>query len=186
MGLSESTVKAIAIGATVVALGAAGVAVYFYATSAGDEPPIRVKGGSIEMDLIHSRKKFEKPNNSNKKEWKISSGSRKRGAYLVYIGLNDPKTCGDQQRLVWSGTTVDFVHENGKKVTFLADSDKQTRITSSEDMDTVQNSNNRKLSYAAAGRIASIVIDGTTVCTITTAAQLNSVLLTEDTDAPEE
>lgn len=185
MSLSESAVKKIAIAATVVALGAAGVALYYryvLATRAGDEPPIRVKGGSIEMDLIrhaNNAHQWHKPNPNDKRKWKISNGHRSTPRYLVYVGANDCSKCTNAEhvvKLVHVGSVVTFVHEDGTEVSFNA-AGNSTEVTSQKDL---TDSSNQKLTYPTAGRIARILVDGTPVCTFENASELDSVMLTQE------
>ena len=141
-----------------------------------DEPPIRVKGGSIEMDVIHDTKQWRKHNNSNRK-WNLSSGTRDSNKYLVYVGTT-AGNCTKCTSSVHVGGVVVFHHNDGTKVTIKSEQ-KHTFVTSTADLDT-PTVGNRKLEYTGAGYISSIEIDGNTVCTFTNSNQLHSVLLTEE------
>ena len=188
MGLSESTVKGIAIAATLAAIAAAGAAVYYYvqATAAGDEPPIRVKGGSIEMDLIHSSKQWRKlnPTGANsRKEWSLSSGARAKDPYLVYLGPKKDFYAKCDKGLVHVGNVVKFVYKgvadaDSATVTFQSNQ-KLTNVTSTADLDT-PTSGKRNLRYDKAGFIKEIWVDSLQVCEFENKDQLDSVLITEE------
>ena len=60
----------------------------------GDEPPIRVKNGSIELHLLSKNKNWSQPNGTNKKKWKPSAGKRdQRGVRRVRGGYGTRRLC---------------------------------------------------------------------------------------------
>jgi hypothetical protein len=150
-----------------------------------DEPPIRVKRGSIIMDVIHDRKQWRKHNNNNR-HWKLSSGKRGKNKYLVYLA----PTLGNHARcpkgFVHQGDVVEFTHTNPVTnvdvvVTFKS-TNKKTSVTSGASLDTPTLSN-RRLQYTDTEKttyISLIKIDGTKVGEFTDKSQLDSVLITEE------
>lgn len=160
-----------------IAVGAAALlgALVWNLILAGDEPPIRVKGGSIEMDIVHNSKQWRQ--HGSKKKWKLSSGGRDKDAYLVYVATT-PNNASKCTKNVITGYEVVFTHNDGKSVAFKSES-KKTFVTSPEDLDTID-ADKRKLAYVKEGYIATIKVDGTAVCTFDREGQLDSVLLTEE------
>lgn len=151
-----------------------------------DEPPIRVKGGSVTMELIHDSKEWRKHNNS-KRNWKLSSGTRGKNSYLVYLAptVGNCATC--PKGLVHVGLVVEFTHTNPvtgtQVVVTFRSTGKKTSVTSvGGDLDT-PTAGNRKLKYTDSepkAHISLITIDKVTVGTFTGRNELESVLITEE------
>lgn len=59
--------------------------------STGDEPPIRVKKGSIEMELLAKAGGVTWTENGNKKNWKLSGGTRANDGYDVFVAADSTK-----------------------------------------------------------------------------------------------
>jgi hypothetical protein len=173
---SKNDAARLALVAAAAALLAGGAVYLLLSKAAGDEPPIVVKGGSIEMYLVHNTTYWEKHNANDKKRWKISSGTRTKNQYLVYLGPKDPAKCTGG--LVRVGDEVKFVHDDNTDVKFKSTGN-HTTVTSTNDLDTASG-NNRKLVYDPAGYIKEIWIDTTKVCEFNETGQLDSVLITEE------
>jgi hypothetical protein len=116
----------------------------------GDEPPIRVRGGSIHVDLQGSPKwKYDEGDDS----WWIPSTGRRNAHYKVRVATNTPAAC--------SGLThpkvksVRFVHSTGNWVNLDASS-RKTRVTSNKEL--YLSSDERQLVLCETGYIQAIKI----------------------------
>jgi hypothetical protein len=160
----------LAIAAGGAALLAALAASYFVAAS-GDEPPIRVKGGSIYLELIHDSKSWRE--DGSKKKWKLSGGTRKSNKLAVYLAPKNPAHC----TTTFAGADyVSFVYSDGVTIELRA-VNKKTKVTSSADLEEV---NEQLLEYPAAGGFIDVIkVDGDEVCNFSEPNQLHGVLITE-------
>lgn len=89
---SSSRMVLVAVGAAALAA----VGAYFLATalSTGDEPPIRVKRGSLELELLASSGAWEPQNEKpDRRRWKVDGYDRKSDDYLLYLAPKDPASC---------------------------------------------------------------------------------------------
>ena len=143
------------------ALGAvAGAAIASTFTSAtlrsGDEPPIRVRHGSMRIQLLHKQqtRKFEKE--GNPKKWKVNGpADRAKEAYLVVVLPDDPTKI-----VVAPANDVVILYSDGKWVHFKA-TGKKTRVTAEEDLQQVTD---QELKYNGfGGYIARVEVDGQAV-----------------------
>ena len=173
MGLSDANVKRIAVGATVAALAATGAAIY-YATRAGDEPPIHVKGGSIYLDIVHNSKYWK--NVSDKKHWKLSGGTREKNEYLVYLAPKNPADC--KAPFERKGNVVKFTHSDGLTVEFKSTGN-HTKVTTSKDLEKHPTDKQRVQYVREGGYVNLVEIDNVVACTFNGTGQLDSVLITE-------
>lgn len=124
----------------------------------GDEPPIRVRGGSMLIDLLtDGSADFEPDDPSDKKKWHIKDQpQRDRNNFLVVVVST---TCNGK---VKSGNKVDIVYSDGQSVEFKSNS-QHTRITALKDLD---HPSGKLLKYEAAGQYVSAVkVDGADLCT---------------------
>src|SRR6476659_3823622 len=78
--------------------GAAGLAVglvlgggLFFVLSPGDEGPIRVKNGSVELHLLNTSRSWAA--DGDNRHWKISRGRRNRDGLEVYVNSGPGASC---------------------------------------------------------------------------------------------
>ena len=122
------------------ALGAmAGVAVAsalkFTSTRSGDEPPIRVRHGSVVLDLLAQTRKFEKTNSGDKKNWKIQ-GEPERGKeeYLIIAMPSSISSTAFPNGIFAVGKHVRIFYKGAHEITISAPG-KKTKIKGDHDFD---------------------------------------------------
>ena len=126
----------------------------------GDEPPIRVRGGTMHLDLLaEGDKDFEKDNAADKKKWHIKdSPNRNRNNFLVVV-VSASANCNGK---VVSANKVDVDYSDGQSVEFKSNSN-HTKITAQKDL---EQEAVRWLKYeAAGGYISAVKVDGQNLCT---------------------
>jgi len=157
-----TTAAALAVGATVVTL--------FLTLAADDEPPIRVKTGSLELYLVSHEKHFQQDGSSQ--NWKISGGSRREDALQVVIAYAGA-TCSSG---VATATQKLVITYSDDKAVTLQSISKKMKIHSDVDLTPDDPANARVLTYAptpTAGFIKSIAIDNRPAqCTFASANDL--------------
>jgi hypothetical protein len=79
----------------------------------GDEPPIRVKNGSIELQLLHRSGEWDIVSVSDKKNWKVK-GEPQRGKelYEVIVAPSNASSCTNGV-VVGTGDTVQLTTTDG-------------------------------------------------------------------------
>lgn len=167
---SETKTDGSSSGATLLtaaAIGGAllGAGLVYFSLSAGDEPPIWVKNGSMEIELLHNSKEWRE--NGNKANWKVSGGTRGKSTYQVLISPSNAANCSGD--LKPATETVTFVYSDAASTTveFKATGN-HTHIKVTPAQDLTQSSDKRTLSLDAGGGgyIAKIQA-GQTSCTFT-------------------
>jgi hypothetical protein len=168
---SSWTDHPVAIAAAAVT-GAAilGVALYFFYDT-GDEPPIRVKNGSLELQLITNNKHWKE--NPDLKHWKISGGHRSKDPLDVTIAVNSGANCALQAT---TGNALTVNYSNGTKIDVHA-TGKKSYVDASADLSL--STDRRLLTYTGEGFISSVVLDGNTMCTFTSKAQLADLIVSD-------
>ena len=98
----------------------------------GDEPPIRVRGGTMHIDLLgDANDDFEPDNPGDKKKWHIKGlPNRDRDGFLVVVVSADPNCNGK----VTSSRKVDVLYTDGQSVEFKSNN-RQTKITAQKDLE---------------------------------------------------
>src|SRR5687768_8194470 len=132
-------------------------------TMTEDEPPIRVRGGSIQIDLLGGGFEFEEDSPKDKKNWKIRRDPpRGRDTYTVaIIRQTDDDKCRSQ---VFSTPRLQFVYSaSDQVVTFTAGN--STRVKSDQPLTQPRN---YRLEYTVGGYIRAIKkgTAGEDVCTL--------------------
>ncbi|HMC76293.1 MAG TPA: hypothetical protein VKH34_04145 [Vicinamibacterales bacterium] len=168
-------------GVTAAALA---IALFFFgAFDTGDEAPIRVRNGSLDMYVASNNQKW-KQRGAGVKEWRISGGGKRANDLLsIAIAVNAGASCSNQAGtgdLLTIGYSV-----NGVVITVHADpaEAKHTMVESNTDLavSIPKDSKGRVLTYETAGYISSITLtkSGTAVtsCTFTRADQLGELLI---------
>lgn len=117
-----------------------------------DEPPIRVRGGSIVIDLLGGGE-FEEHGPRDKKNWKIvGDPPRERSNYTVAI-VSSAETC--PSRIVTDVPKVTVTYSDGQWVQFAA-AGNGTKITTMNAIDHEVPAERRRLRYGAEGYIQNI------------------------------
>jgi hypothetical protein len=120
-----------------------------------DEPPIRVRGGSIHIDLLGGGFEFEEDSQRDKKNWKIKRDPpRGRAEYTVAVYST---VCVKPAFLT---SKLEFVYSGGQVVEFFITGNK-TRIKAAKDLAQPQDD---RLEYGASGYITAITAGGQSVC----------------------
>lgn len=134
-------------------------------TLGGDEAPIRVKSGSIDLDLLTAVQvwePFETGDNADKKNWKISGGTRNRNEYLVVVV---PSNVGGCKPFAAVTRTVEIIHggASGAVNTIqFRSTGNHTTVRSQQDL----KASGRNLNYdPGKGFITEIRTDGEHSCT---------------------
>src|SRR5687768_5657928 len=139
---------------------------------AGDEPPIRVKGGSFHLDLTCGTTIWDEIGNTGK-TWKIKNGSRGKEEYDVSIVSNKKlcsKSAAKGKRVYIEYTTTG----GGVRTVEIKAPGNMTHITASDSLDLVNW--DRSLTWDVAGHISMIDVDGS-VCTFADKTELEHALL---------
>lgn len=115
---------------------------------AGDEAPIKVKNGSLQIELIHSKQKFKDKNTANpKKQFEINSNGGAHGSdeFEVFFAASSSQTGCTVRRAV--GKTVEVVTNsaNENKVIISAPNNK-TQLDAQKDLELDQQTE-RLLTY---------------------------------------
>jgi hypothetical protein len=157
-----------AAGAIAGAVAGAAVARMFQAElRSGDEPPIRVRHGSMLIELLDSTMTKEFAHEGNSKKWKIVRNPpgpdpmRKKDPFDVVLVTKDMTAT-----VVLTGRDVKIEYTSGQKV-HLKSSNQRTKID--PQLDLKHGASRRELVHAADGAIASIKLDGHDIYTNLTA-----------------
>jgi hypothetical protein len=136
---------------------------------AGDEPPIRVRNGSLDLWLVNVSEKWM-PNGAH---WKITGGKRSRDDYKIQVIYNSGAVCtggtAPGTPLEATGAPLEIVYyvdsSTTKKVT-LAVQGKHTQVDSDAPLEILFNG--KLLTYRpGTGYIQSISLSDGNVCTFT-------------------
>ena len=109
-----ATAAAVALG---IVIGAGAVIGYFTIMAAGDEPPIRVRNGSVHLEVLHSTRHWIRAGDV----WKISQGTRLADSYWLYLAPTNPAECkaakanGNRLKFILSDGTELLVESKNKK-----------------------------------------------------------------------
>jgi hypothetical protein len=168
---SENPVAtAVAIGLGIV-IGAGAVIGYDFIRAAGDEPPIRVRNGSIELEVLHKRRQWKEVG-SGGTHWKINRGERNSSSYWIYLAPTNTAHCNAAKA---NGGVIRFILSDDAWVQVESHNNK-TEVTSNKAL--TRSSDGKTLSYGnGALYIKAIRLDGTDRCTFAAKdADLHSVL----------
>jgi hypothetical protein len=133
----------------------------------GDEAPIRVKGGSIHLELLGGTQTWQKLG-SDEKHWK-TGGRRDHADYILTFDAS-PGTCN-----VTAGrkTTVRVTYSDNHWIEFTAQGN-HTRVESDVDLSTTPDK--KTLSYVVgSGYISAISTDGNLVCAFGSAGEFKKL-----------
>jgi hypothetical protein len=161
---------ALAIGLGIV-IGAGAVIGYDFIRAAGDEPPIRVRNGSIELEVVH-KSRYWKEVGSGGTHWKINRGERNSDSYWMYLAPTNTTHCNAAKA---SGGVIRFILSDDSWVEVKSQNNK-THVTSNKSL---TRSDDRKFLRYGDGAlyIKLIQLDGSNQCTFAAKdANLHSLL----------
>ena len=173
---SRSIDAQVILGAGAIGALLGGAMVWLLRTfRAGDEPPIRVKGGSVHLDVLSSTAVWKQQGPSGKKWMLHASGPRGKEEYDVSIIASSPN-CAEKSP---SGRLVRIEFTEGKVIRWveLQAPGKRTKVTDASDPLTLTNAD-RRLSLSGSGYISKIIVDGS-VCEFSSADELDYALLSD-------
>ena len=160
------TVSLLAIGA---AIGAAIV----LGGSSSDEAPIRVKNGSLEIEIMSGSQEWA----DQAGDWHIDGAEKFREEYEVTVAPRPDATCAPSK--VASGANVQLTYSDGRVIT-LRSQGKKTKIQHSN---VIQKVAPNRLRYAATGSgfIREVAVRGggapSVICTFTRPDQLDHIII---------
>ena len=158
-----------ALALTVGAIGGALIAARFARSKAGDEAPIRVKNGSIELQLLHPGRTFVRQGNT----YRVDGGApRDADEYALLIEAT-PGACPSFPS---RGNHVRYTHRDSKWVQIHSNG-RRTWVTSNVSLQL--SPDGRLLTYPEAGHIVSIGVGGHERCTFPAAGHFQAVYMTE-------
>ena len=131
-----------------------------FAPLSSDEPPIRVRGGTMHLDLLtEGGEDFEQDDPNDKKTWHIKgSGSRDRNDFLVVV-VSASANCNGK---VASANKVDVVYSGGQNVEFKSNNN-NTKITALKDLEYQAP---KWLKYETQdGYVSAVKVDNNNLCT---------------------
>jgi hypothetical protein len=159
-------ITAAAIGA---AVGAA-VSHFLQDFRSGDEPPIRVKGGSIKFELLSSTATW-KPVGSGRDHWVLSHGQRGRDEYVVVLVIQD--AAGKLESHTLCGRKKIKIQYDEQGLVELKSNSKRTQLKSTHKADS-DTSNPPELTYLR--EVKRIIVDSESF-DIPSGGKLESMLL---------
>jgi hypothetical protein len=169
--------RLLVITAAVAALLTGGATYYFFKVlAAGDEAPIRVRHGSVILEVVHATQHWRQIG-SNQRHWKLSRGTRQTDQYQVYFAPTDPAHC--QNTVNVRGMVVRFVLNNDEQMWIqVRSTTRQTDVTSSIPLDL--SADEKEISFGGTGNfVTSITVDGTARCSFPSKDNGLKTLMTE-------
>jgi len=167
--------------ATAAVAGALAFAIFRVAvvSEAGDEPPIRVRNGSLDLWLVSVAEKWM----ANGPHWKITGGTRSRNDYKIQVIYNSGAACtggtAPGTPLEATGAPLEIVYyvdsSTTKKVTLTVQGH-HTQVDSDAPLEILFSS--KLLTYRpGTGYIQSISLSDGNVCTFTAKEQLDTLTI---------
>lgn len=143
--------------------------------SDSDEAPIRVRNGSLDLELASGSQSWTQAGTSG--NWHISDGERFRDAFDLVVAVRPGAACGGHSA---SGAEIIFTYSNDKKVR-LQSIGRHTWVKPDTGV-TMTLATPQTLSYVTAGFLKSIEIGNGSgglapMCTFTAANQLDHVFV---------
>lgn len=160
---SRNTVATASVIAALLTAAVVGTLV-FRMMAGGDEPPIRVRGGSIHLDLNGPKVEWEQIGTTN--EWKIKR-EPKRDNGDFYFDIDPATACAadtnNKGNKKGQGTIITLTHSDGAEITVEVKNNKKTRVMGAG---LTLDNNNQTLSLnRPEGFLLGIAIDGVKNCT---------------------
>lgn len=159
---------AMAAGAVLV-----GAALYFTgAFSDSEEATIRVRNGSLEFIILHPDQEWTPAGGSG--NYRNRDGEKHTDTFEVVVVPAGTHTCNLYSR---TGSDIEFTYSDDKKIVVQSQS-KNTWVKPGTGVTLTWNSATPQvLTYTPAGFLSRITVDGQTLCSFTSGAQLSSVLI---------
>ncbi len=145
----------------------------------GDEPPIRVRGGSIDFELLSTGAMFEPQSQGNRKKWIVTGGNRRTDDLLVYVAPDSFVRCGGVS-FKKKVKKVQFWYSNDGYIEVHASQNK-TRIEAAH-VDLNANGDYTKLSYGGTNVFVQRITYGNRQdwCNFTSKAELDGAIIAEE------
>ena len=135
--------------------------------SADEEPPIRVRNGSLELHVVSASYTWRKTGD----HWMMTGGKRRKDDFKIQTIYSNGGTCSGNGSA--TGTPLRITYSDGKYVELTVQG-KHTEVRSNADLQIV--SGGQVLSYdPGSGYIQTIDVAGNNVCTFSDKNQLDSV-----------
>ena len=151
-----ATAAAIGLG---IVIGAGAVIGFDLIMATGDEPPIRVRNGSIELEVLH-KSAYWKQVGSDGTHWKINQGTRLSDKYWMYLAPTNSADCNAAKA---NGNVIRFVLSDDSWVQVESHNNK-TDVTSDKVL--TRSADKKFLRYGPEGLyIKAIRLDGSDRCT---------------------
>lgn len=159
--------------AAVVGAAAGAFCCVMLTTSTGDEPPIRVRNGSLELHVLSGAETWKKTGN----HWNITGGKRLNDDYQIAVTSNPGAACSGNGSA--TGTPLRITYFDGTATLKYVELKVNGKHTEVESNAALQISTDKKvLSYnPETGYIQNIYINGNNVCTFTDKTQLDNLLI---------
>ena len=174
LSLGGSDATAFLGGAALGVLFGGAVGYFLLRLAGGDEPPIRVKGGSMEFELLgHSAKWKQTGSGGGRKKWQPEHGKRAQTMYEVLLAV---RVAGKCESFTWYGSTVTVTYSDGTEVIFTVDQE----VTTADASDKVKrnDSDKRVLEYDPGdGYIKTIVVKGNPTVSLDAGDKIEHMLL---------
>jgi hypothetical protein len=134
----------------------------------GDEAPIRVKGGSIHLELLNATRTWKK-NGSDPRKWKMSGGTRTHVDYKLTFATEQAACSVTAERK----TTVRVTYSDNHWIEFTGQGN-HTTVTSDVGLQT--SPDERTLSYlVSGGYMSAIHLDGRLACAFASPGEFTSL-----------
>ena len=175
---SSWTDHPVAMAAAALA-GAVLVGIVLYIASdffdTGDEPPIVVKNGSIELKLLTATQSWVQDGTADK--WKISSGTRGKEPFDITVA-HTGGTCSSQTA---SGKIIRVTYSDLSYVDLEA-RNKKTKVTVGPNGKVLAPVGDKVITYgnAGVGYINGIIVDNVPLCAFTAASQLTHIVFLDN------
>jgi hypothetical protein len=164
---------AVALG---ILVGVGVIVLLRFLADTGDEPPIRVKNGSLELHLLSKYDEWDHAGSSN--NWKVKANRyRSKDDLQLTVASRPGATCTSGFVTAKTDMIITY-HDDGANRDFdvtLKSNGKKISVSSPE---TGSNSADPSvLVYGGAGFIKAIVADSKSMCTFANATQLDHLLI---------
>lgn len=155
-----------------ILIGAGVIFLLRVAADTGDEPPIRVKNGSLELHLVSTYGTWTATGN----HWK-TSGTRAHNALQLTVATRGKANCSSYT-VAANLLVITYADTSGNDLmkVEIQSTGNHSKVTPSQPM-SVSTSDPTVLAYGSAGFIKSIEADGTSMCTFSAASQLDHLLI---------
>jgi hypothetical protein len=161
---------AFALAAGAALLG--GTLLLFDAFSDSEEATIRVRNGSLEFIILHPNQEWTPAGGSG--NYRNRDGEKHTDTFEVVVVPAGTHTCNLYSR---TGSDIEFTYSDDKKI-LVQSQNKNTFVKPGTGVNlTWDQATPRVLTYTPAGYLSRVTVDGQTLCTFTSGAQLSSVLI---------